>query len=286
MVAVLNLHRISPHLNSFWPPLHPRIFEELLIFLSENFEVRRFDELDSPANGRPIAVLSFDDGYYDFIEYALPLLSKYGFRANLNLIPECAETGIPIWNVRLYDFLEAAPQKVIDEIRLPGFTRKLAGDGPSAKVSFGVAISRYFKNRPRAEREELWPSIEPLISKVDHSSTRMVLTNDVAKIAGDTELGVHSFSHESMAFESQVFFENDFWQCNEYFAEKLRLPMNIYAFPNGSFRKEQIEFLRRNGIERVLLVDEKISDRKSDVIPRITMYGDSANQIRMRALGF
>jgi len=210
MVAVLNLHRISPHLNSFWPPLHPRIFEELLIFLSENFEVRRFDELDSPANGRPIAVLSFDDGYYDFIEYALPLLSKYGFRANLNLIPECAETGIPIWNVRLYDFLEAAPQKVIDEIRLPGFTGKLAGDGPSAKVSFGVAISRYFKNRPRAEREELWPSIEPLISKVDHSSTRMVLTNDVAKIAGDTELGVHSFSHESMAFESQVFFENDF----------------------------------------------------------------------------
>src|SRR5688572_21540525 len=285
-ITVLNLHRVSPHPNAFWPPLHPTIFEDLLIFLNKNFEVRRFDELKLPANGKPIAVLSFDDGYYDFIEYALPLLTKYGFRANLNLIPKCAETGIPIWNVRLYDFLEAAPRELIEQIRLPNFETKLVGEDPRSRLSFGIAISRYLKQRSRADREELWQPLEALITKLDHRSTRMMSTSDLAAIADETELGVHSFSHESMAFESQEFFEDDFRLCREYFAGKLHLPMNVYAFPNGSYRDEQIQFLRGNGIDRILLVDEKIADRDSDVVPRITMYGESAAEIRMRALGF
>jgi peptidoglycan/xylan/chitin deacetylase (PgdA/CDA1 family) len=286
MVPVLNLHRISPHPNSFWPPLQPKIFEELLIFLKENFEVRRFAELSLPANGRPVVVLSFDDGYYDFVEYALPLLSKHKVRANLNLIPQCAETGTPIWNVRLYDFLEAAPRGMIDRVSLPGFAEKLSGDDPRSRLAFGIAISRHLKNRSRAEREQLWQPIEELIAKVDCNPTRMMTTEELLAVAGETELGVHSYSHESMAYESQAFFEDDVRRCRDYFADKLRMPMKIYAFPNGSYRQEQVEFLRREGIERVLLVDEKIADRNCDVVPRITMYGESATEIRMRAVGF
>ena len=114
----------------------------------------------------------------------------------------------------------------------------------------------------------------------------MMTTDELVTIAGEVELGVHSYEHESMEYESESYFEEDFGRCAEYFSTSLRLPMRIYAFPNGSYRQEQIEFLRQNGMDRILLVNEKIADRNCDVVPRITMYGESASEIRMRALGF
>lgn len=62
--------------------------------------------------------------------------------------------------------------------------------------------------------------------------------------------------------------------------------MTVYAFPNGSYRAEQVDFLLRNNIERVLLVDEKFADFNSDVITRITIYGDTRQEVIMRSLGF
>src|SRR5688572_19632058 len=95
LLVVLNLHQVSPHRNPFWSPMHPQIFEDLLVFLKENFEVVLFKDLNSANSKKPKAVLSFDDGYYNFIEYAAPLLEKHRFRANMNVIPSCVESGEP-----------------------------------------------------------------------------------------------------------------------------------------------------------------------------------------------
>ena len=284
-IVVLNLHRVSPIDNGFWPPLHPNVFEGLLRFLKENFIVSRFDQLGEFRHEKPIAVLSFDDGYYDFIEYALPLLNKFGMPANMNIIPKCADSGKPIWNVQLYDFLQAAPTNLINEIDLPGFDVKLESEDQGTKLAFGLRISSFLKKRPRAEREELWRSLERVLAKLDFECTRMMNLEDVERIASEIEIGVHSFSHESMRFESSAFFEEDFTKCSNFFAEKLNIPLSIYAFPNGSYRLEQIEFLRSRGVEQILLVEERFADSDSDVFPRLTLYGTSPSEITMRAVG-
>lgn len=46
-VVVLNLHRVSPVDNPYWPPLHPRLFEELLRYLQQYFRVCSLAELRS-----------------------------------------------------------------------------------------------------------------------------------------------------------------------------------------------------------------------------------------------
>lgn len=284
--AVLNLHSVSPKANAFWPPLRPEIFEALLVFLKRNFRVCKFDELQSMGDGKPPAVLSFDDGYYDFIEYVMPLLEKYRMPANMNVIPECVNTGKPIWNVRLYDFLNKASTKLVNDIRIPGFNEKLTRDTPAAKLAFGLKISRYLKTRSRSERQEIWSSIEPYLEQYKTIETRMMNVHDVRQISGAVEIGVHSFSHESMGFESNEFFESDFALCQRYFDETLELPLSTYAFPNGSFRPEQVEFLRSHGIKNILLVNEEFSKRADDVFTRHTVYGESEAEVRMKALGF
>lgn len=286
LLVVLNLHQVSPHQNPFWSPLHPQIFEDLLVFVKENFEVVLFKDLNSANSKKPKAVLSFDDGYYNFIEYAAPLLEKYRLRANMNVIPSCVESGEPMWNIKLYDFLNCAPKSLIDEINLPGFDYRLKDESFGGKVQYGLKISRFLKNRPRREREEIWREIESAMRKSEFQLTRMMNAEEIRQIAGIHEIGVHSFSHESMEFEENSFFEDDLQKCLKYFDEKLRLPLEIYAFPNGSFRPEQIEILRSYGIKYKLLVGDDYAERGADVFPRFTIYGSAKLENRFQALGF
>jgi peptidoglycan/xylan/chitin deacetylase (PgdA/CDA1 family) len=287
LVTVLNLHQVSPHENPFWSPLKPEIFDDLLAFLKENFEIVLFGEIDEAKSAKPLAVLSFDDGYYNFIEHAAPLLKKHGLRANMNVIPSCVESGVPMWNVRLYDFLNSAPKRRIDEIDLPGFEARLAGEGFADKVRYGLKISRFLKNRPRREREEFWSKLENLIDGSDAPATRMMNRDEVRGLAAaGHEIGVHSFSHESMEFETTEFFEEDFGKCADYFANDLKLPLETYAFPNGSYRDEQIEALRSRGVRHILLVGEDYARKGTGVFPRFTIYGASRLETRFQALGF
>jgi peptidoglycan/xylan/chitin deacetylase (PgdA/CDA1 family) len=286
LVTVLNLHQVSPHENPFWSPLKPEIFDDLLAFLKENFEVVLFREIEEVKSEKPLAVLSFDDGYYNFYEFAAPLLKKHELRANMNIIPSCVETGAAMWNIRLYDFLNSAPKILIDEIELPGFEHRLTGENFAAKVQYGLKISRFLKNRPRAEREKLWRQIGDLIDNSNFSRTRMMNRDEIEEIAAVHEIGVHSFSHESMEFESDAFFEDDFKKCAEYFENDLGLPLEIYAFPNGSYRKEQIAALQARGIKHILLVGEDYARKGKSVFPRFTIYGSSKIETRFQALGF
>ncbi len=265
--------------------MHPALFERLLRYLDKYFEVRNINELSEKQGSRPVAVLSFDDGYYDFIEYALPLLKKYVMRSNMNVIPQCVKTGLPIWNVRLYDFLASSSVEEVKKIEIPGFQFKLTGNGMRDKLGFGMALSKFLKTRARAERLELFQPIEELMNGKRFASTRMMTTGEVRQITEYVDLGAHSFSHESMEFEDDDYFENDVEKCSEFFRSDLDLPMDIYAFPNGSYRPEQIEHLRRKGVSKVLLVGETLANMDSNVIPRITMYGDSDSEMRMRSVG-
>lgn len=285
-VTVLNLHQVSPHENPFWSPLKPEIFDDLLFFLKETFEVVLFGEIEKTKSEKPLAVLSFDDGYYNFYEFAAPLLKKHGLAANMNIIPSCVESGEPMWNIKLYDFLNCAPKKMIDEIDLPNFEHRLAGESFAAKVQYGLKISRFLKNRPRIEREELWRRIEDLINNSDSQGTRMMNREEIKEIAEIHEIGVHSFSHESMEFETDAFFQTDFEKCADYFKNKLGLPLEIYAFPNGSYREEQITALQKQGIKHVLLVGEDYANKGENIFPRFTIYGSSKLETRFQALGF
>ncbi|MDI1242937.1 MAG: polysaccharide deacetylase family protein [bacterium] len=266
--------------------MRPDVFEDLLIFLKEHFWVRPIGDLGPKDSDRPTAVLSFDDGYYDFLEFALPLLRKYGFRANMNIVPECVITGRPIWNVRLYDFLAAASRKQIDYLHIPGLSITLKGESPSAKLRYGLQISRFLKSRARRERQAIWKSIESVVEEFDGPSTRMMNANEVRQIAEFTDIGAHSYSHESMGYEETGFLENDLEQCQKFFSEELSIKLDTYAFPNGSYRQEQVEYLLNNGVELVLLVDEKFAKPGSQVLPRITLYGGSRIEVISKALNY
>ncbi|MDP1615549.1 MAG: polysaccharide deacetylase family protein [Methylococcales bacterium] len=283
-LTILNLHKVSNDENPFYPSLSPKLFDEFLKYVSKEFNIITFKEIERSKNRRkPNIILSFDDGYYDFLEYAMPILDKYKICVNQNIIPNCVETGKPVWDTMLGDLLSQAPIELVNEINLPSFEMKL---NKFNKGQYALALTRYLKQRSKNEREELWTEIDNIMHRLDIKFTRMLNKNELAQIAQVHEIGVHSYEHESMGLESQEYFEMDFLKCKDYFKNTLNFPMDIYAFPSGSYKDYQLDFLGQNGIKHILLVDEKYSNYNTNRHFRFTYYADSISEVKLRAVGF
>ncbi len=290
-IIVLNLHRVSPRPNPYWSPLHPRNFDALLAFVKTRFRVLTFGELGRElergggrAGGKSPLVLSFDDGYHDFLEYAVPLLEKHGLRANQNVVGACVLGGRPPWNVELADFLNQCPAPLLRELRVPGLRAPPPVDDAS-RGAFGLAFSRHLKTKPREERRPLVDELFAFARRADYEPTRVMNLDEVREVARLHEVGSHSYSHESMGLESLEFFEQDLARAARFHEDHLGAPLTIYAFPNGSHRREQVDALFARGVEHVLLVGERTA-RDARLVPRVTFHADSPGEVRLRAVAF
>jgi len=95
-LVILIYHRIGSNTDTDIDVPLP-IFEEQLDYLLHNYEIVSLDEaIHIIQTGRlrdKIAVLTFDDGYYDFYANALPILQKRNIPATLYLATYFIETG-------------------------------------------------------------------------------------------------------------------------------------------------------------------------------------------------
>jgi peptidoglycan/xylan/chitin deacetylase (PgdA/CDA1 family) len=286
-VLVLNLHKVSPMTNPFWPPLPPESFEALLAQLAPACRLTTFGELAALGPGGPVRlVLSFDDGFRDFVDYAMPILERHGVRANQNVIVESVVSGRPPWIVGVMDALAAAGDDRVRSLRVPGFTHCLESSDDQAKVRFGTQLANFLKAIPPTDRAEVSADVEALLGDTATMHlTPMMSEADTLAVAELHELGCHSYSHESMAPMSKADFDAELDRCERFFASIGR-EMSIFAFPNGSHRPDQVSSLLRRGVEHVLLVEERPGRAVRGVHPRITIFGDSEAELRVRSMGW
>jgi glycosyltransferase involved in cell wall biosynthesis/peptidoglycan/xylan/chitin deacetylase (PgdA/CDA1 family) len=279
--VVLNLHRVSSVGGGPYEALDPRLFDDLLTFLQREFTLVTFGDEDGRGKdaGKPKAILSFDDGYKDFIETAVPILRRHRVRCNQNIIPACVESQRPPLNVLAQDFLNQAPPGVLQTLRLPGF------DMEANPSTLGLRLSAFIKNRSHVEQQELADILLPqLFVWEGFRPTPMMDLQDLRQISGDHELGAHSYSHASMEYETDDYLVDDVRRCREYFDRNLGIPVNIYAFPNGSYAPGQLELVEQAGIEHVLLVGERL-DTDPRRHARFTFHARTRSESRYRATG-
>ena len=283
-LTILNLHRVAPDDRSSYPPLDPTLFDALVGFLKANFQILTFAELDAaPAGGRPKLILSFDDGYRDFYEHAAPILARRGVRVNHNIVPGCTECGSPPFNVVLQDFVGRAPADLVERLDVPGF----AMNRPlRSRLDLGNRLSGFIKEKPIAEQRALRDHLRPqLLRDPDFAPTPMMSVEELRELADVHEIGGHSFEHANMALETDDYLREDVARCRGWFAERLGREMNIYAFPNGSYRAAQLEIVRQAGVRHILLVDEDFSSSGASLHRRFTFDARSLHEARFRATG-
>jgi len=277
-ITILNLHRVAPEDGSGYRPLTPGIFDELLGFLKARFDLMTFAELDRPPGAKPRAILSFDDGYKDFVDYAAPLLARHKIRANQNVVPLCIETGSPPLNVVAQDFVGKAPRELTLKLEIPGFPDLT---GPN----LALRLSSFIKNKSRREQKVIAETLTPqFFAWSEFKPTPMMTRDETRQMAAEHEIGGHSYEHASMLFETDEYLKEDVTRCQQYFEETLNSPMPIYAFPNGVCRKEHIGIVAACGVEHVLLVGNDFATAQSPH-KRFGLDARTRREAKFRAVG-
>lgn len=284
LLTILVFHRVAPPDGSAYAPLDPAMFDDTLSFLTKNFDIITFAELKTyRPSARPPMIITFDDGYKDFVEYAMPILERYKVRCNLNVIPSCVESGRPPFNIILQDFVGKAPDALLADFRVPGYGRPNLRQN---KRNIGHALSTFIKRKPIAEQKSIQDILMPQIEALaGFTSTPMMTRDDVLAVASNHELGAHSYEHATLSVESDAYVIEDAKSCREYFAETIKRPTNIYALPNGGYRAHQLDLIRAEGFEHILLGDQPRSRLDALNKTRFAMYGDSPSELRCRAAG-
>ncbi len=288
LLVILNLHRVAKDDGSAYPPLDPQIFSKLIIFLKENFAFTSFSELenekpnlDSPVE-KPKVILSFDDGYKDFLTIAHPILMRHGIRANINIIPSCIEQKRPPVNVILQDYIGKISKKELIKFKIPNYS----WNQNLNKYEEGLKLSRYVKNNSyKVQREIEKYCYEQIGDKLYELSTPMMNREDILQILNYYDWGAHSFYHSSMALESDDFFRNDLLSCSNWFKDNLGFQPYIYAFPNGSYKESNLKLANEAGYSKLLLVEDNFSKVNQDINYRFSFHCNSEFEMIYRATG-
>jgi peptidoglycan/xylan/chitin deacetylase (PgdA/CDA1 family) len=103
-VSLLDEHRRFPTLF-----ISEESFERRLRFLASRYRIISLqDALEQHRKGRIAprqVVLTFDDGFYNFLGRAVPLLKKYNAPATVYIVTSGVESGEPMFNLLLKDVM-------------------------------------------------------------------------------------------------------------------------------------------------------------------------------------
>lgn len=282
-VTILNFHRVAPYDGSSYPPLDPLLFDDVMSFCSQHFEIVTFSDLAGrPAGARPRAVISFDDGYRDFVEYALPILRRHGMRANHNFIVSSLRSGLPPPNVLLQDFIGKANDC---SVRALAAVLGMSFDTRNGRVAFGMQVSNAIKYLPIASQKEILARARQAV-EIDRDATPMMSMADARAIAREIEVGAHSLEHANLLVESDDYIANDARHCRAFFDTEIRAPTSIYALPNGMGEQRVYDILETAGFNTILLTGERFAQPGARNLPRFSMGGSSRPELHFRAVGF
>ncbi|TAK39904.1 MAG: hypothetical protein EPO30_01725 [Lysobacteraceae bacterium] len=284
MLTVLNLHRVGDDRASAYEALSPRLFEEMLRWLVRHYTITTFKELQYERSWRkPPMVLSFDDGYRDFIEVVAPILDKHGLGANQNIIPACVDSGRPPVTVIFQDFIGAAPAGLLREIAFPGLDARV---DPDHRIRDAMRVSAALKARPIEWQKAALLALEPHMQRFSgFRPSAMMGVTEVRQVVASFEVGAHSFEHATMAAESEEYLQSDFERCTNWFGRVLGARPEIYAFPNGMATWRQCQAASHAGYPVVLLVGEQFSRPDNWCHHRFTFHAKSMAEARFRAAG-
>jgi peptidoglycan/xylan/chitin deacetylase (PgdA/CDA1 family) len=249
MVRVLMLHRILPEklitkpnaYSTFGTLISQEYFEFFLSCLTDNgFQFVTVSEITQHNDTDKLVALTFDDGYSDNFEFALPSLQK--FKATATFFPvvnPCKDNSVLPLDIYY---------QCVDEMELTEEKRKDFISGDTKK--------KFYWSEPEQQREFLKTSFQKLPTQNRVSYLRPDLIKYLAN--NGFEIGSHSVTHSLFTAkymnESKINFELK--QSKIYLEGITGKPVNSFCFPSGYHNSKAIELAKDNGYTSVCLINK------------------------------
>ncbi len=208
-LTVISLHRVLPEDDPRWPGADPlytvsaRFFDQLLSWLPRHYSVVSLHQIEAArAGGEPLParplLITFDDGWADNAQHALPLLLKHALPAVLFCAGDAIDRSEGFFQERLIAAWRAGrlgDEQLRQLWRGSGALAAEIPDSPLREESLRRLISRLQSLEP-AQRAAILEAVRDAIE--DHQR-QMITTEELRLLAkGGFAVGTHGKQHEPL----------------------------------------------------------------------------------------
>jgi peptidoglycan/xylan/chitin deacetylase (PgdA/CDA1 family) len=270
-ITVLTYHGITDkqsNINDFCF-VDEEEFDKQMEYISKHFEVKSAEEayLNSYSNQKPVAVITFDDGFFNNFSHAFPILKKYGLPATIFLSTKYIESKDTVWFCKIIQVIESSQEK---EISWRGALLPIKS-GPDKRLASSLIQADLKKLHPAYIEEELITLFDSLNTNIDFNGTPYgMLTEKSVKEMQESKLisfGAHSHNHSILSRlsedESEIEICESLLQVQKLTGRKC----NMFAYPNGDigdYGSNHKSLLKKENVSLMFSMNDGLSSRKDD----------------------
>lgn len=294
-IKVFLFHRISPHIDPVWQPITPTNFNKIITHLTKNFEVVPLEATVlgnyKPHTQKKLCAITFDDGYKDFMDYAMSIIAKHKVTASVYVITDCVNTNLPPWSY-LFNYLllnTSLSSLEIHSVEIPKFLRKNVWRNSSEKIACIKQFSSVLKRITDEEKEKIMSQVQAQIKDVENPNGIMLNWDDIRILKNEgTEVGSHSGNHPALSKALHLDnVRNELKRSGEEIQKAIgKFPLAISS-PFGIYNNEVKQIAKEVGYQIGLTVFPKQYSLIEDPfeIPRIELYSEPFYKSRFRING-
>lgn len=227
------------------------------------------------------ACITFDDGYADNAQLALPLLQQHGLHATFFIASGYLDGG-QMWNDQLIAGVRRASGDMLD-LQPLGLGRLPIASVDQRRTAIAHLLGQ-LKYLPFAQRQQLADAITGPIRHTHPAVPPLMLSTAQLRQLQQAGMGIgaHTTSHPILATLSDHAAAQEIGQGKGALEQLLQAPVELFAYPNGKFGSDygarDAALVRALGFKAALATDAGVARPGDDVyrLPRFTPWRPGA----------
>jgi peptidoglycan/xylan/chitin deacetylase (PgdA/CDA1 family) len=241
--AILMLHHVRPpragalRMNRGLAITPEFLAETIETLLELGFDLVSLDQavaiLAQGGHSRPFAALTFDDGYRDNLEYAEPVLRRYGAPYAIYVAPGFADGAVRAWWEDLETAIQHLPRVAV---RLGDESFDLQTRDAAEKNAAGDFLAPRLRLRPDAEARATAAALLAQAGiEVPPGDPSFMDWDEIRGLAASPlcAIGAHTLTHPRLAGLAPDEARHEMSEAKRRIEAELGLPVRHFAYPYG-----------------------------------------------------
>jgi peptidoglycan/xylan/chitin deacetylase (PgdA/CDA1 family) len=289
-LSILIYHRVLPHKDPLFPAEVDRAdFDQQVRMLKSMFNIIPLVDAVRHARAGTLppraACITFDDGYADNAEVALPILQSHNVSATFFIATGFLNGG-RMWNDTVYELVRNAPGNTIDASSI-GLGIHSVASIPQRQAAISALIGQ-LKYLPLEERLAQVSRLVD-IAKSDLPGDLMMTSAQVKELhRAGMGIGGHTVNHPILATLPPAMALAEIADGKRTLEDIIGDPVRLFAYPNGKpgtdYRAEHVAMVRETGFEGAVSTAWGASKGVDEVfqLPRFSPWDRTPMRFAMR----
>ncbi len=219
---------------------------------------------------RPLAVITFDDGYLDVYEQAFPVLHELDLPATVFLPTECIGHDKPLAHDRLFWLLKQCFER---EIPLGGLLAN-SGMKPESANEFAASRDRLgltekMVHLPSDLRENIIRELERELGDFSRYPREYQLLDwEMIREMSQRKIsfGGHTANHVVLSLEKDSAMTDEIYSSKQKLERELGIESLSFAYPNGEYNAKIRRIIADAGYKIAVTTEKKINYAGADLL--------------------